>query len=106
MSGGHFDYKQYNIEDIANEISDLLERQGKERHKRDMYGSIDYYNNNPEERLYETYSPEVQSRMREAVSVIRKAYVYAQRIDWFLSGDDGEDSFLRRLDKELSELEQ
>lgn len=106
MSGGHFDYKQYNIENIANEISDLLERQGKERHKRDMYGSTDFYNNNPEERFYETYSPEVQSMMRDAVSVIRKAYVYAQRIDWYLSGDDDEDDFLRILDKELRELEQ
>ena len=71
-----------------------------------MYGSIDYYNNNPEEKLYETYSPEVQSRMRDAVSVIRKAYVYAQRIDWYLSGDDGEGSFLSRLDEELRELEE
>lgn len=106
MSGGRFDYKQYNIRNIADEISEVLERQGKERDKRDMYGHADYYDNNPEERLYETYSPEVQSRMREAVSVIRKAYVYAQRIDWFLSGDDGEDSFLRQLDEELRELEE
>ena len=105
MSGGHFDYKQYNIRNIADEISEALERQGKERHKRDMYGSIDYYNDNPEEKFYETYSPEVQSRMKDAVSVIRKAYVYVNRIDWYLSGDDGEDSFLSRLDEELRELE-
>ena len=105
MSGGRFDYKQYNIRNIADEISEVLERQGKERDKRDMYGPADYYDNNPEEKLYETYSPEVQSRMRDAVSVIRKAYVYAQRIDWFLSGDDGEDSFLSQLDEELRELE-
>ena len=106
MSGGRFDYKQYNIRSIADEISEVIERQGKERDKRDMYGSIDYYNDNPEEKLYETYSPEVQSRMREAVSVIRRAYVYAQRIDWYLSGDDGEGSFLSRLDEELRELEE
>ncbi len=106
MSGGRFDYKQDNIRNIADEISEVLERQGKERDKRDMYGPADYYDNNPEEKFYETYSPEVQSRMREAVSVIRKAYVYVNRIDWFLSGDDGEDSFLRILDEELRELEE
>ena len=104
MSGGHFDYKQYNIRNIADEISEVLERQGKERHKRDMYGSIDYYNNNPEEKVYETYSPEVQSRMR-CSNHNKKAYVYAQRIDWFLSGDDGEDSFLS-LNEDLGELEE
>lgn len=28
-----------------------------------------------------------------------------QRIDWLLSGDDGEENFLRRLKKDLGELE-
>ena len=33
------------------------------------------------------------------------AAIYAQRIDWLLSGDDGEESFKRRLKEELDELE-
>jgi hypothetical protein len=28
----------------------------------------------------------------------------AQRADWYLSGDDGEDSFFRRLEEDLEEL--
>ena len=32
------------------------------------------------------------------------AYIYAQRVDWMLSGDDGEDSLVERLEKELEEL--
>ena len=32
------------------------------------------------------------------------AYIYAQRIDWMLSGDDGEDDLVRRLNQELHEL--
>ena len=30
MSGGEFDYNQYNIKDIAERLEVLLERQGKE----------------------------------------------------------------------------
>jgi hypothetical protein len=36
---------------------------------------------------------------------IRVAAVYAQRIDWLISGDDGEESFLERLKEELGQLE-
>jgi hypothetical protein len=43
--------------------------------------------------------------MKEAVKALKIAQVYAQRVDWLLSGDDGEESFLRRLDDELKKLE-
>jgi hypothetical protein len=36
--------------------------------------------------------------------VLRQAYVYAQRIDWLVCGDDGEDSFQRRLKFEMEKL--
>jgi hypothetical protein len=39
------------------------------------------------------------------MKVLRVAAVYAQRIDWLLSGDDGEESFLKRLKEELGQLE-
>ena len=35
---------------------------------------------------------------------LKIAQVYAQRVDWLVSGDDGEDSFHSRLNKELSEI--
>jgi hypothetical protein len=34
------------------------------------------------------------------------AEIYAQRIDWLLSGDDGEDSFRKRLKEDLERLKQ
>jgi hypothetical protein len=42
--------------------------------------------------------------MEEAVKVLKIAQVYAHRVDWFLCGDDGEESFLRRLDEDLEKL--
>jgi len=37
------------------------------------------------------------------VEILKKAKIYAQRVDYLLSGDDGEESFLRRLKEELCE---
>jgi hypothetical protein len=42
--------------------------------------------------------------MKEAVKQLRIAAIYAQRVDWFLSGDDGEESFIERLNEELNEI--
>lgn len=44
--------------------------------------------------------------MKQAYLQIRKAYVYAQRMDWMLSGDDGEDAMQTRLNEELAEVQQ
>jgi hypothetical protein len=43
--------------------------------------------------------------MKEAVKALKIAQEYAQRVDWLLSGDDGEESFLSRLDENLKKIE-
>jgi hypothetical protein len=47
------------------------------------------------------YSPEIVQHFCDAVTVLRRAQVYAQRIDWLVSGDDGPHSFVERLAEEL-----
>ena len=42
--------------------------------------------------------------MKEAVKALKIAQEYAQRVDWLLSGDDGDESFLRRIDEDLKNL--
>lgn len=105
MSGGHFDYSQNHISYIADEIEEILERQGKEKPKVELYMYKDYYEKYPEEMYYKTYPAEVQEKMREAIKRIRIAVVYVQRIDWMLSGDDSMESFLRCLEEELTDLQ-
>tara|TARA_R110000851_G_C12881758_1_gene546123 strand:- start:255 stop:545 length:291 start_codon:yes stop_codon:yes gene_type:complete len=95
MSGGAFYYNQYKIDDIANDIQTELDNQGKRAET-----TWDW-----EDEFHHTYRPEIQERFKEAVKALRIAAIYAQRVDWYLSCDDGEDSFLERLDKELKELE-
>ena len=70
----------------------------------DLYCSADYYEKWPEEMFYEVYSPEVQDIFKQAIKYLELAEVYTQRIDWFLSGDDGEESLLSRLKEDLDKL--
>ena len=101
MSGGHFDYNQYWINDIANSIERELNRQGKEKPKSELYGDKEYFEKYPDEKYYCTYPEIVQEKMREAVKQLKIAAIYAQRVDWYLSGDDGDESFIERLEEEL-----
>lgn len=101
MSGGHFDYNQYWINDIANSIERELNRQGKEKPKDELYWDKEYYEKHPDEKYYYTYPEIVQEKMKEAVKQLKIAAIYAQRVDWYLSGDDGDESFIERLEEEL-----
>jgi len=50
------------------------------------------------------FSPETIEEFKRGLLILRQAHVYAQRIDWLVSGDDGEDSFHRRLQNDLSKI--
>lgn len=88
MSGGHFDYVQYHIDRIADEVDQLIRSNGKPDEDGWMYN----------------YSPETIARFREGLMCLKRAAIYAQRIDWLVSGDDGEDDFEKRLEEELLEV--
>lgn len=55
-----------------------------------------------------TYVPELSQetieRMKEAYRKVREAAVYAERMDYLLSGDDGEEDYAERLEEELKDL--
>ena len=78
MSGGSLDYVSYRIDDAADEI---------------------------ESYLCGGFSEKTEERLKEAVKTLRKASVYAHRVEWLLSDDDNEESFHRQLEDELKELE-
>lgn len=83
MSGGHFDYDQYRIRTIADAIQFELEKWDRDG------GTFDF-------------TVRTAQTFQDAIALLRVAEVYAQRIDWFLSGDDTEEGFHARL---LDELE-
>ena len=92
MSGGHFNYDQYRISQIAEEIENVIYHNDDET--LDEYGSTKGHG----------YSPETIAEFQKAVQALQTAYVYAQRVDWLLSGDDGEDNFHKRLKGDLQQL--
>ena len=167
MSGGHFDYQQYHIEDIADSIEREIEEATKPKppkvwkehasvfkkmddwhFKRIYMGFKTYdeavkyfkkdkaykfvreyekdekrisefmegekmvevretkYQEYEDDEYYPEYTDETIQIFKDAVKILRKAAIYANRIDWLLSGDDGEDNLKERLKKELKELEE
>ena len=85
MSGGHFNHDQYKLIQIADQIQNAIDNND----TLDEYGQAC------------GYSPETLTEFANAVNQLRTAHIYANRIDYLLSGDDGEDNFHRRLKNEL-----
>ena len=109
MSGGHWNYLQYRLTDVAEDIDELIEKNGKpkseEQLKEESWYDEDWYNKYPEDRYYYEYDEDVIEQFKKAAHAIRIAQIYMQRMDWLLSGDDGDESFLRRIDEDLKELQ-
>ena len=87
MSGGYFDYSQYQIAEIADQIEYLI------------------VNNEPKDsdEWFEgpRYTQETIKEFENGLQILRQAFIYAHRIDWLVSCDDGEETFHERLKSEL-----
>ena len=156
MSGGHFDYNQSLISEIADTIAIEIARAllPKPQKVHEDYWTIDEhdcpssYHNYCSYHEFKTYeeaesfllwdksivpadpipwlytihhcvfdhypydadvldlNEETIETMKQAYLQLRKAYVYVQRVDWMLSGDDGEDTMQMRLKEELDAVQQ
>lgn len=89
MSGGHFDYQQYRLLDIAEQIDELIA--SNEDEGKNSWGDP----------IGRFYTKETVERFREAAHTLRLAEKMAQRVDWLVSGDDGENSFHTRWNEEV-----
>jgi hypothetical protein len=90
MSGGHFDYNQHRILDIIDNIEHVLKNKRKYDKEWDM--------------IENDYTEETFSEFEKAIEVLELAHIYAHRIDYLLSGDDGEESFHNRLSEDLKKM--
>ena len=94
MSGGHFDYKQYEINMIIDEVERLILTN--DSTEKDDFGDDFGYH----------YPPKIIAKFKEALITLQQGAAMAQRIDWLVSDDDGPDAFLRRWDEDLKEINQ
>lgn len=104
MSGGRFEYNQYKIREIADDIDEEIRRSGRKKTDQEIkdegHYDPEWYKWYPEDRFYYKYPDEVIKEFDRGYYILRLAEIYAQRIDWLLSGDDGDESFIERLAKE------
>lgn len=105
MSGGAFDYQQRYIEEIADEIEQEIIEAGREI-PQEIWAKNHWYGSSfdDSDRTYPTYERKTIDIMKRAVYVLRMAYIYAKRIDRMLSGDDSEESLVKRLEEDLKDL--
>jgi len=89
MSGEHFDCKQHRIDRIAADIENLIRDNNDNRIL--PWGVT----------VGRHYTPETIRRFKVAVTALRMAGKMANRIDYLVSEDDGEETFLQRWDEDL-----
>lgn len=89
MSGGHFDYKQYCLSDMAQEIDQLI--LSNDSLETNEYGDV----------ISRNYPNDIIAEFKKASEMLKLCEIYVQRIDWLHSGDDGVDCFRRKLKEEL-----
>lgn len=105
MSGGFFDNKEWHINNIADQIEQEVILSGKPiPRKRWEYWQMERFKEHPEEAVNYEFPEPVIRKMEEAIYALRAAAIYSKRVDYLISGDDGEESFVRRLNEELDEL--
>jgi hypothetical protein len=85
MSGGHFDYIQYTIDRVADDLGGYIQWAES--------GELNEYGYKPE------YSKATLDKFRECMKTLRLGAAMLQRVDWLVSGDDGEDSFHHRWEE-------
>jgi len=78
MSGGYFDYKQYEIGMIADQVEHLMR--------------------NPSE----NWNSGTIEKLEECLHHLKLAQIFAHRVDWLVSGDDGEIQFHERLAQDIA----
>lgn len=95
MSGGYYNYDQWRIINIASNIKQVIRDAEDKVLSEWSDGSL----------KWDFKNPQTLEEFRKAIHALTIAYVYAQRIDWLLSADDGEESFHARLKEDLDKAE-
>ena len=86
MSGGAFDYQDYRLDAIATELRIAIAKTRKKAESSD-------------------YSTLFLNEMIRAYNQVRELSVLLHRIDWVLSGDDGEETYWEQLAEDMATVE-
>lgn len=90
MSGGKFNYAQYKLYEIKESIETIINENNST--EVDKYGDLIGYN----------FNPETIEVFKNTVALLESTYIHVNVIDYLLSGDSSEESFLTALNNKLS----
>jgi len=92
MSGGYFDYSQYKMQSIAEDIKDVI------------YNNKNEEKNEWGEKKGMFFSDEIIDLFSKTEVFLRVSEILINRADYLLSGDDGPDSYVKRVKEDLNHL--
>lgn len=96
MSGGHYNYKCFEISQFADMVEMDIKARSKTR--------VERYSPEYSETIEAIPKP-LLDKMQVFVDVMRKCADMAKDIEWMMSGDTGEESTIRDLHAALVEIE-
>jgi hypothetical protein len=79
MAGGYFGYDEYKLKEIANTLTDILNRQGQVIYK--------HICSNEQPETYKTFPQDVQAKMKELIIILNNTYDNIHMLDLYLSSD-------------------
>ena len=102
MNGGFFNYKEYVLDEVSSTLKNIIEENGKPI----PYEELDYfdrqsqsqkkYEQNPRYRA--NHNDEILERFRTGLEIIKSATSFVHDLGYLLSGDIGEETFLKRTE--------
>ena len=92
MSGGYFDFRESVLLEMAEVCASYIYHNGSK--ETDEWGC----------RAWPNFGEETISVLKDIENCLRTAYVGAVRVDYLISGDDCEESFMRRLVEDVSNI--
>lgn len=101
MSGGYFDYRGYHIGYIAEKIEETIRENETLPYENPENWFDEESNRIFRENGNKKYSDKTIEEFKKGLYYLKMAEIYAKRIDYLLSGDDGEESFNKRLKEDI-----
>jgi hypothetical protein len=104
MSGGHYDYKYYQLNYLADDIESDFLNDGK--YTDDDYSApTNFFGDRPQKEFDRLASATDQQKMlildevRKLITDLRKCSDRAKELDYLLSGDNSPSTYLEKLNK-------
>lgn len=95
MSGGHYDYKCFEVSQFAEMVDMTIISRSESR--------VEHYSPEYSETIEALPKP-LLDKMQVFVDVMRKCAEMAKDIEWMMSGDTGEEGTDKRLHNSLTEV--